>query len=129
MSLKDKLLSIGGDDVLIPTFEYHEDEIVERGETWSRNDTEVILELGEDNECHKNTSELWYLNKDELEVYIVSGYALIDDDDSTWVQHSWLLLKESNRDVIIETTMERDIYYGYILNKIESEEFLAFNYQ
>lgn len=52
----------------------------------------------------------------------MTGWALTNDD-GIWRQHSWV--KESGR--IIETTAERDLYFGFELTPEEAKTFAAEN--
>ena len=49
----------------------------------------------------------------------MTGYAL--SESGIWHQHSWLM----NKDKIIETTVNRSKYFGYILSPLESEIFVS----
>jgi hypothetical protein len=72
-------------------------------------------------QCHSNTAELWDLNKDRG-FKIMTGWAL--SGDKQWRQHSWGVHKGK----VIETTVKRKAYYGYVLNHRESEDFHYENY-
>lgn len=74
--------------------------------------------------CHANSGIFWsnYSTEHGTDaVKIVTGWALIDDD-GVWVQHSWLQLKDRNN-LIVETTIKRDKYFGFVLTDVEAIEF------
>jgi len=52
---------------------------------------------------------------------IVTRYAL--SDDGMWRQHSWVLVGER----LVETTEEREQYFGVVLSDGEAEEFRRWN--
>lgn len=94
-------------------------------------------------QCHYNAAQLW---KDESDgtLDIMTGYAL--SDDGGWRQHSWLIVSQDttldpyidsdgqrqpelsvSRGTIIETTVERQMYYGYKLSGEERDRFIFMN--
>jgi len=80
-----------------------------------------------DSRCHFNASNFWknYTDKNGDEsAYICTGWAM--SNDNIWRQHSWVCLRDS--DSIIETTEDREIYYGFILNYEECNKFYWDNY-
>ena len=114
VSLKKKLLSLGGDLVVA---DYEEDlfNILKRGILWNKTDKYVS---GMTSQCHHNTANLYMKEKIDQ---IVTGYAL--SSDGLWRQHSWGLLKNKT----VETTERRIKYFGFVLDEEESEEFLEYN--
>lgn len=72
---------------------------------------------GEMCQCHKNSAFLWETAKRRYR--IMTGYAL--SSSGIWHQHTWIL--DSN-DTVIETTVKREKYYGYVLTPLEAETFL-----
>lgn len=77
---------------------------------------EIIYLPGQPNRCHANVADR---SKRTKGFNIASGYALIN---GKWVCHSWGYNK--HKKCIFETTPNKYIkYYGYELNKIETEEF------
>jgi hypothetical protein len=58
--------------------------------------------------CHENVARLWKAKKYRL-VAIGTGYAL--SDDGLWRQHSWGFRREG----ILETSIERERYFGVVL--------------
>lgn len=75
----------------------------------------VQLQLGRASECHANSALLWQKNKERFR--LVTGYAL--SDDGLWRRHSWV----SNKNTIIETTEERTLYFGAVLNDEQANAF------
>lgn len=123
--LENKILSVGGDVVVL----MNEDEseihrIINRGQIIKSKGS--ILKKGQPSQCHSNSANLWEANKDKL--FIVTGYALSLDDDGleVWRCHTWCIFKDTQK--VVETTVKRKLYFGYILNEDESEKFLWDNY-
>ena len=109
--LVEKLLSIGGDFVVIWMGEPDLDKLLSRGRLF---ENKVILHEMQPNNCHANIARLWDRNK---RIKIVTGWAL--SDDGLWRQHSWGLKIPR----LIETTEKRIKYFGVILNEMESITF------
>ena len=61
-----------------------------------------------DGACHENVAAMWI---DGEIPSIGTGYALSDDD--LWRQHSWGVAADG---VVVETTVEREIYVGIVLS-------------
>jgi hypothetical protein len=114
--LKQKLLSEGGWAVILPEDEFDIDQIVERG---FFSDGKSKLIKGEPCRCHSNSALLWHKDKKRK---ICTGYAL--SDDGVWRSHTWCVVDKTK---IIETTIKRIKYYGYILSRVESAFFLMQN--
>ena len=74
-------------------------------------DQPVKLRRGEPNACHSNAAELWARNPARR--VLVTGYAL---NRGCWRQHSWVI----QQDTLLETTCQRDRYFGLSLNPAES---------
>jgi hypothetical protein len=126
VDLKNKLLSFGGKDVIIPMSEPDLDNIMKRGQFWYGDKS--ILEKGRPNQCHKNSCDLWYANKDNslANIHIVTGYAL--GKDGLWLQHTWLVWEKAKQNVIVETTLKRAAYFGYVMTYQEADIFDGENY-
>lgn len=93
------------------------DRLVKHGKFFS---PEKLIEAKMKNSaCHQNVAELYY---DERIEKIVSGFA-ITERDPAWRSHSWGLLKGK----IVETTVPRAGYFGYILTPKEADEFVFYN--
>ena len=108
--LKNKLLSLGGEAV-VPMYEEDLDKILERGKTF--NDKKITMKKGYPSECHVNVGLL----HEATGCNVTTGWAL--SDDGLWRQHTWCTNKE-----IYETTEKREKYYGFVLDKGETEEFI-----
>ena len=115
--LKEKLLKYGGERVA-DTHEEDLDKLLTRGELFEPD--EVVVRRMTPSKCHRNCSDVYKKNKN---LKIVTGWALLDN---VWVQHTWLYDNEYNE--IIETTEWRERYFGFILNKEESDEFCYSNW-
>lgn len=98
------------------------DDILEYGQFWIGYSAKKMI--GAPSQCHRNTCELWELNKDKMK--ICTGYAL--SDDGMWRQHSWGIVKTPRSIKIIETTKERVAYYGFIMTDEQAKEFTYWNY-
>lgn len=114
--LIELLLSMGGRYVVTVESEPDIDKILNRGRRWPRRGYQ--LRLGEPCECHSNSWKLY--NKGKPDVMLVTGYALTKDDEM-WRQHSWAWIK--SKKVVVETTVARDIYYGFALTDEEADYF------
>lgn len=115
--LKEKLLSYGG-DIVAETYEEDIDKLLKRGEFFEP--VEVVVRKMTPSKCHRNCADVYNKNKN---LKIVTGWALLD---GVWIQHSWLY--DSVYNEIIETTEWREGYFGFILNKEESDEFCYLNW-
>lgn len=119
-NLKRKLLSFGGVAV-VPVFEEDLKKIKARAQLFVPDgEYSYRFERGHPSDCHSNVAGLWDLTKGD--VRIVTGWAL--SDDGLWRQHTWGL----RYGTIIETTVKRKKYFGYILNEAESEKFFEENW-
>jgi hypothetical protein len=115
--LKEKLLKYGGERVA-ETYEEDLDKLLIRGELFEPD--EVVVRRMTPSKCHRNCSDVYKKNKN---LKIVTGWALLD---GVWTQHTWLYDGEYNE--IIETTEWRERYFGFILNREESDEFCYSNW-
>jgi hypothetical protein len=106
--LKARLFSIAGQTVNIPDIEEDLHNILTYGQLWTSKPT---LMRGKASQCHKNSCDLWYENKDKC--VICTGYALSDDE--IWRQHSWLIHIKPRSNLVIETTIPRLAYYGFAM--------------
>lgn len=116
-TLKEKLLKYGGDRVA-ETYEEDLDKLINRGELFEPD--EVVVRKMTPSRCHRNCADVYKKNKS---LKIVTGWSLLD---KVWIQHTWLYDNEYNE--IIETTKWRELYFGFILNKEESDEFCYSNW-
>ena len=119
--LEQKLLTLGGQRMVYR----HEPDLaslLSRGEAF---DGPAELIPGESRQCHSNVAQLWHENKKTFA--IVTGYAL--SKDGLWRQHSWLLRKkpEIGQYRVLETTIRREKYFGFVLTDSEAENFYSMN--
>ena len=114
-TLEKILLDIGGEKALVLKDEPDFYNLISRGVLLDKPSDYIIK--GEMCQCHKNSVFLWETNKRKYR--IMTGYAL--SSTGLWHQHSWLIDKFNN---IIETTVMREKYYGYVLTPLEAESFL-----
>jgi len=117
--LRDKLLEFGGEEACMVFSEENVDNILNKGEFWYGD--KCLKIKGEDSRCHSNSAYLWETNKDK--VVLCTGYAL--SEDGMWRQHSWCI--EIKSGIIIETTVKRIGYFGFIFTNEEAEKIL-YNY-
>ena len=117
--LKEKLLSIGGDNAKLGLdTEEEQNRMLNNGRLY---DEEINFVNGITSQCHRNVSDR-YQKSAEHGFKIVTGYALSNGD---WLQHSWGF----NKNCVIETTkIKFDAYYGYELTPEESDEFCFSNW-
>lgn len=113
--LKRILLGIGGWSVCLPADEPDLEAIVRRGRRFS-GDAELVE--GEPRECHANSARLSLVLPG---AQLCTGYAL--SDDGMWRQHSWVIVGER----VVETTVEREQYFGVVMTDSEAEEFRRWN--
>ena len=116
---------MGGEKVA-RTFEEDLDKILTRGQVFDGKKSQVVKMR--DSKCHTNSSCFWKNYSDEHgtdEVKIVTGWAL-SPDDKTWRQHTWVYLPGKNK--VIETTVKREKYFGFILDDDEAEDFYWMNW-
>ena len=121
--LEKILLNIGGESVAKSP---EEDliQLIEKGND-VYNDFEVELVKMKDSRCHQNVTSFYnnfIKDNSEEEISIITGWAL---SDGIWRQHSWIFLIYD--EVVIETTKDRDSYYGIELRGDDLTEFLFNN--
>ena len=120
IELKEKLLSIGGTRIIMPRTDEDLAKTLSRGQFWLGDKPKLMI--GQPSQCHYNSSCLYEANKNTTNhVRICTGYAL--SDDGIWRMHSWCIWAKPRVNKIIETTVERVLYYGFVMNKEECEEF------
>ena len=129
LKLKEILMSFGGDDVCLNSYEEDLENILSRGQLWINKRGRITEIKGEPNQCHRNSCNLYEQNKDNFEIHLCTGYALCHRD-SIWRQHSWVVYidKNTGKSKIIETTVKWSAYFGYVMTTEESEKFAQDNY-
>lgn len=114
--LRNRLLKEGGEEV-VPNKEPDLEILLNQGHVIQP--IEVLNYNMQDSQCHRNARAL-YLD-DASVTDIGTGWAL--SDDGLWRQHSWAM----RGDEIVETTQDRVLYYGIILEGDELERFIKMN--
>lgn len=118
--LKERLLSIGG--TTIPEFIGSDDieiyNLLKSGTVSTPQISKILIRKGTPSKCHRNCCDMY---ERDISLRIVTGFCL---SDNTWYEHSWLLNKSNS---LIETTIKRDIYFGYILSRGEETDNFLFN--
>lgn len=105
----------------MPATEQDLDKIITRGQLWYGDRVDMMK--GERGQCHRNTCYLWDANKER--VLIATGYAL--SEDGMWRQHSWGIHVRPRVNRIVETTVKRIAYFGFVMNLEEPIEFVYHN--
>ena len=113
--IEAQLLAIGGHGVVVtPWPDFNIRNLANNGTVCPNSAVEFVEGLP--SQCHRNAAELWVQYGHEL----WNGYGLTEDD-GLWRHHSWVV----DRDVLLETTTERDVYWGV---PHTSSQALAFSY-
>ena len=114
--LERRLLSIGG-EMVVPRREPDHDKILSRGKLWVRDNIKIVTIGRTPSNCHGNVAKIWRHNPERY--HIATGWTL--SDDGLWRQHSWII----DGRIVIETTMLREKYFGFVLTPIEAQQFEA----
>jgi hypothetical protein len=114
--LRDKIVAFGGEEVCMPYGEPEVEELISRGQLWGATSR---MQIGVMSQCHRNSAKLWAKNQDKC--FIATGYAL--SEDGLWRGHTWCVKRTSRGISIIETTVPRLLYFGYVLTLEESIAF------
>jgi hypothetical protein len=112
-TLKQRMLAVAGQAVCLHR-EIDLKELLARAR-FSRGYNARMM-VGEPIRCHANSAALWDANRNKLR--LVTGYGLTRD--GMWRQHSWCIDQD---DRVVETTVKRLLYYGFILNRDEANLF------
>ena len=115
--LKNRLLNIGGEAVVFFDEDIDKDKIITRGESFIH--PQIKIMRGAISHCHSNSSEIWSKKQKSRNLY--TGYAL--SIDGIWRQHSWVM----EGLILIETTIAREAYYGFRMERYEAEFFCMSN--
>jgi len=118
--LKHLLLDIGGWAVCLPRIETDLPHLIKRGRRFPGKSISIP---GQPSQCHFNSCCLWEMSKDGAtykDVSICTGYAL--SKDGVWRSHTWCCFSNTKLRVV-ETTVKRVQYFGYILSDEEAELF------
>lgn len=120
--LRQLLLSFGGEATCLPGDEPDLDDILKYGQLWLG--TNIKMMKGAPSQCHRNACDLWKQNKETTR--ICTGYAL--SSDGMWRQHSWVIWMKPNSNQIVETTVPRIAYFGFVMTKEQCEKFAYDNF-
>lgn len=116
VQLRNELLTHGGVEV-VPNKEPDLELILQKGNIIKP--IEILNYNMRDSQCHRNARAL-YLD-DASVTDVGTGWAL--SEDGLWRQHSWAM----RGDELVETTQDRELYYGVILQGEELEQFIKMN--
>ncbi len=117
--LRDSLLAFGGWDAISPSLDRDLPRIIERG--FLIPGAGAGFRKGKPCSCHQNSIRAWEV--DRANVAVMTGLAL--SEDGFWREHSWHARKGPRKIRIIETTVSRVAYFGYVRRPEESAEMLA----
>ena len=120
--LKNHLLEFAGEAVCLPGYEEDLENILSYGQFWLGNNIKMMRGLP--SHCHANASRLWENNKEKCR--ICTGYAL--SPDGMWRQHSWVIWMKPRSNQIVETTVPRIAYFGFVMTDEQCEEFAENNF-
>tara|TARA_B100002019_G_C21256613_1_gene594210 strand:- start:1790 stop:2296 length:507 start_codon:yes stop_codon:yes gene_type:complete len=120
-NLSQKILSFGGNQVVLPSIEEDLEYIQMRGVFCIGEHS--ILKRGLPSQCHRNSCDL-YMMEEREDFFIMTGYAL--SKDGFWRQHSWCV--DYKNEKIIETTEPRIAYFGFVMTHSECDDFCFDNY-
>ena len=118
--LRSGLLKFGGSFALIPEFEEDLGRLLPRGQLWGPSSRMLT---GERSRCHTNSIYAWEANQDKL--FLATGYAL--SEDGLWRQHSWCINPRPRSIQVIETTVRRSLYFGFVMTLEETALFADLN--
>lgn len=113
--LRDKLLTFGGESVCLSFGEPDAEEILACGQFW--HGYRAVRKKGRACRCHDNSLHLYF----QYGYQLCTGYAL--SDDGMWRQHSWCIYKTPHTTKIVETTVPRVAYFGYVLGETSRHQF------
>jgi hypothetical protein len=116
--LKSLLLGFGGSFLVAPA--RPEPDLVRLLESGFLMGGPVSVEQMKASMCHQNVAAIWKVRHEGM-VGIATGYAL--SQDGLWRQHSWAILRGG----ILETTVERQLYFGILLQGSAADHFASCN--
>lgn len=114
--LKSTLMHLSPGSVVNLVYEPDLNLLRQRGRVW-RGDKTVMKPGPHRGWCHANTVELF--RSDPLRIRMATGWALAR---GVWVQHSWGIV---NNRVVETTDIERDMYFGFVMDRQEARNFAA----
>ncbi len=122
VEVRDRLLRIGGEAFVAPPGGDPDlAGLLARGETFQGRQA-CLMPDGQPNGCHRNSAVLWSVNQRMMQ--IATGYGLTEDD-GLWRQHTWIVVGQAPKLVVLETTVLRDTYFGFRLTREEALDFAA----
>ncbi|MCL2621127.1 MAG: hypothetical protein FWD97_09370, partial [Defluviitaleaceae bacterium] len=71
--IRDKLLSFGGFEACVEYQDPDAEAILYRGQFWYGDKVDFMK--GKPSDCHRNSCELWEINRSNIKIAIVTGYA------------------------------------------------------
>lgn len=113
--LREKLLKKFGGEEVVPVRETQLDKLLNKGNL-IKLDSRIFIR-GRSSQCHQNSCLLYQQN--DCITHIGTGWAL--SEDGLWRQHSWAI---KNNNILVETTEDREKYYGILFNGEEAELFI-----
>ena len=121
--LKHLLLDIGGWAVCLPYTDPDIQHVLRRGRRFPGRSISIP---GQPSQCHFNSACLWEMSQEgklqpHKNIEICTGYAL--SRDGVWRQHTWCCFSDPKLKVV-ETTVKRVQYYGYVLTQDEASKFV-----
>ena len=120
--LIDGLVAFGGERAHVALKDKDLNAIITRGILIKGRNVRMIK--GEPCSCHSNVAELWNCKRDRI--LMMTGYGL--SKDGMWRQHSWALDVQPRSAVIVETTVKRIAYFGFVMTEAESVKFYKLNH-
>ena len=123
--LRNTLISIAGEEACLQSNDPDTADICRHGQIWLGMPKRVKFMQGIPSQCHKNVCNIYEQNYRQHDVAIATGYAL--STDGLWRCHSWLLRKTARTLKVIETTVPRVIYYGFVMSEAQALKFVENN--
>jgi hypothetical protein len=121
--LHETLLDFFGTETMLPKQDQCVEDILMRGQLWIGNNVDYYPG---DSASNAENVGLFYLINPEARnlsnLAIAKGYAL--RPDGMWVQHQWLVLRQTRSVRIIETNARKTkflAYFGYVVMPEEME--------
>ena len=115
------LTAFGGQRACIAPFEEDLDKIMRRGRLLCGKSPKIMRGLP--SRCHANVSRLYETRPGAF--LLSTGYAL--STDGMWRQHSWGFCLERRTAQLVETTVSRIAYFGYVMSDAEARNFVDEN--
>jgi hypothetical protein len=117
--LERRLLDLGGAMAILFMPDCYMGKLMDRGRDFPG--TRALMRRGQPNACHANAGMLFVESHGDTR--IATGYTL--SPDGLWRHHSWGIVAKNGR--VVETTVRRVRYHGFVLDDAEAMAFLAMN--